>query len=73
MASPVNIHSLEKLTVAQLLKTFPSFYGTRRSITVFTKARTLVPILSYKYCIYLFLYFILYARGLLNAHVHNVE
>jgi hypothetical protein len=27
-----------KLTVTYLVKTFPGFYGTRRSITVFTKA-----------------------------------
>jgi hypothetical protein len=27
---------LEKLTVTQLVKKFPSFYGTRRFITVFT-------------------------------------
>jgi hypothetical protein len=33
---------LEKPPVAQLLKNFPAFYGTRRFITVFT----LVPILS---------------------------
>jgi len=30
--------SHEKLIVAQLAKTFPSFYGTRRFITVFTTA-----------------------------------
>jgi hypothetical protein len=30
---------LEKLTVTHLLKKFPSFYGTRKSITVFTRAR----------------------------------
>jgi hypothetical protein len=29
---------LEKPTVAQLLKNFPAFYGTRRFITVFTIA-----------------------------------
>jgi hypothetical protein len=28
---------LEKLRVTQLIKKLPSFYGTRRSITVFTK------------------------------------
>jgi hypothetical protein len=27
---------LEKLTVTQLVKKFPTFYGTRRFITVFT-------------------------------------
>jgi hypothetical protein len=30
---------LEKLTVTQLVKKFPAFYGTRRFITVFTTAR----------------------------------
>jgi hypothetical protein len=30
---------LEKLTVAQLVKRFPVFYGTQRFITVFTKVR----------------------------------
>jgi hypothetical protein len=30
--------SCEKLPVVQLLKNFPAFYGTRRFITVFTKA-----------------------------------
>jgi hypothetical protein len=30
---------LEKLQVAQLVKKFPVFYGTRRFITVFTTAR----------------------------------
>jgi hypothetical protein len=29
---------LEKPPVAQLLKNFPTFYGTQRFITVFTKA-----------------------------------
>jgi hypothetical protein len=29
---------LEELTVTQLVKKFPAFYGTRRSITVFTVA-----------------------------------
>ena len=32
---------LEKLTEAQLVKKFPAFYGTRRFITVFTRARHL--------------------------------
>ena len=31
----------EKLTGSQLLKKFPSFYGTRRFITAFTRARQL--------------------------------
>jgi len=30
---------LQKLLVAQLVKKFPSFYETRRFITVFTRAR----------------------------------
>jgi hypothetical protein len=30
---------LEKVTVTQLVKKFPAFYGTRRFITVFTGAR----------------------------------
>jgi len=30
---------LEKLTSTQLVKKFPAFYGTRRFITVFTRAR----------------------------------
>jgi hypothetical protein len=29
---------LEKLTVSQLVKKFPAFYGTRRFITTFTRA-----------------------------------
>ena len=32
---------LEKLTVSQLIKKFPAFYGTRRFITTFTSARQL--------------------------------
>jgi len=32
---------LEKLTVFQLLKKFPTFYGTRKFITAFTSARNL--------------------------------
>ena len=39
---------LEKLTDLQLVKKFPAFYGTRRFITAFTRARHL-PILSSKY------------------------
>jgi hypothetical protein len=31
--------SLEKLTVTQLVKKFPAFYGTRRFVTVFRKVR----------------------------------
>jgi hypothetical protein len=34
---------LEKLTVSQLVKKFPAFYGTRRFITTFTRARHLSP------------------------------
>jgi hypothetical protein len=30
---------LKKLTVTQLVKKFPAFYGTRRFITMFTTAR----------------------------------
>jgi len=33
--------SLEKLTSLQLVKKFPAFYGTRRFITTFTRARHL--------------------------------
>jgi hypothetical protein len=29
---------LEKLPIVQILKNFPAFYGTRRFITVFTRA-----------------------------------
>jgi hypothetical protein len=32
---------LEKLTVSQLVKKFPAFYGTRRFITAFKRARHL--------------------------------
>jgi hypothetical protein len=32
---------LEKLTVSQLVKKFPAFYGTQRFITAFTTARHL--------------------------------
>jgi hypothetical protein len=32
---------LGKLTVPQLVKKFPAFYGTRRFITAFTRARHL--------------------------------
>ena len=34
---------LEKLTGFQLVKKFPTFYGTRRLITAFTSARHLSP------------------------------
>jgi hypothetical protein len=37
---------LEKLTVSQLAKKFPSFYGTRRFITALTSARQLSFFLS---------------------------
>jgi hypothetical protein len=32
------MEQLEKLTVPQLVKKFPAFYGTRRFITAFTRA-----------------------------------
>jgi hypothetical protein len=32
---------LENLTVLQLVKKFPAFYGTRRVITIFTSIRNL--------------------------------
>ena len=35
---------LEKLTVSQLVKKFPEFYGTRRFIAAFTSARQLDPV-----------------------------
>jgi len=37
---------LEKLNVSQLIKKFPAFYGTRRFIAKFTRARHLSLILS---------------------------
>ena len=37
----LNIIFLEMLTVSQLVKKFPPFYGTRRFITAFTSARHL--------------------------------
>jgi hypothetical protein len=37
---------LEKLTGPQLVKKFPTFYGTRRFITTFTSAQPPVRILS---------------------------
>jgi hypothetical protein len=36
---PWSTDLLEKLTVTQLVKTFPAFYGTRSFITVFTRVR----------------------------------
>jgi hypothetical protein len=33
---------LEKLRVTQVVKKFPTFYGTRRFITVFTRAHSLL-------------------------------
>ena len=38
---PYSAVLLEKLTGSQLVKKFPSFYGTRRLITAFTNARQL--------------------------------
>jgi hypothetical protein len=38
LSSVVVTNFMEKLTVAQLLKNFPTFYGTQRFITVFTRA-----------------------------------
>jgi hypothetical protein len=38
---------LEKLTVPQLVKKLPIFYGTRRFITAFTKARSFQLMLSH--------------------------
>jgi hypothetical protein len=37
-AVPSGLALLEKLPTVQLLKNFPAFYGTRRFITVFTRA-----------------------------------
>jgi hypothetical protein len=37
--APCNKVLVDKLTVTQLVKKFPAFYGTRRFITVFTTAR----------------------------------
>jgi hypothetical protein len=37
---------MEKPPVAQLLKNFPTFYGTRRFITVFTTAHFTIIIIS---------------------------
>ena len=39
--TPWNRVLLKKLTGFQLVKNFPAFYGTRRFITAFTRARHL--------------------------------
>ena len=39
LLSPWSRVHLEKLTVPQLVKKFPTFYGTRRFITAYTSAR----------------------------------
>jgi len=44
--TPCSRFLLEKLTVPQLVKKFPAFYGTSRSITAITKCSPPVPILS---------------------------
>jgi len=41
LLTPYSTVLLEKLTVSQLVKKFPAFYGTRRFITAFTSARHL--------------------------------
>jgi len=41
LLTPRSTVLLEKLTGSQLVKKFPTFYGTRRSITAFTSARHL--------------------------------
>ena len=41
LLTPWSTVLLEKLTVSQLIKKFPAFYGTRSSITAFTRARHL--------------------------------
>jgi hypothetical protein len=38
LLTPHSTVNLEKLTVLQLVKKFPAFYGTRRSLTAFTSA-----------------------------------
>jgi hypothetical protein len=38
LKTPLSRAYLEKPTVAELVKKFPTFYGTRRFSTVFTKA-----------------------------------
>jgi len=37
----MTMNQLEELTVSQLIKKFPAIYGTRRFVTVFTRARNL--------------------------------
>jgi hypothetical protein len=39
LLTPWSTVLLEKLTGSQLVKKFPAFYGTRRFITAFTRAR----------------------------------
>jgi hypothetical protein len=46
---------LEKLVVTQLVKKYPAIYGTRKFITVFTRAHHRVPILSQMHQVYNFL------------------
>ena len=41
LLTPLSRVLLENLTVSQLVKKFPAFYGTRRFITAFTSARHL--------------------------------
>ena len=41
LLTPWNTVLLEKLTSSQLVKKFPAFYGTQKSITAFTSARHL--------------------------------
>jgi hypothetical protein len=43
---------LEKLTGSQLVKKFPTFYETRKFITIFTSARQPFPILSQRYLLH---------------------
>jgi len=43
LLTPWNIALLEKLTIYQPVKKFPTFYGTRWFITAFTSARHLSP------------------------------
>jgi hypothetical protein len=46
LLTPCSRFLLEKVTILQLVKKFPAFYGTRRFITVFQKFPPPVPILS---------------------------
>jgi len=41
LLTPCSTVLLEKLTVSELVKKFPAFYGTRRFITAVTSARHL--------------------------------